>query len=84
TFGLPDRLRLDNGSPWGSTGAGGLTGLSVKWLKLGIALEFITPASPQENGRHERMHGTLKADTLNPPAATPAEQQRRFDAFRQS
>jgi putative transposase len=84
TFGLPDRLRLDNGSPWGSTGAGGLTGLSVKWLKLGIALEFITPASPQENGRHERMHGTLKADTLNPPAATPVEQQRRFDAFRQS
>lgn len=83
-FGLPDRFRLDNGSPWGSTGAGGLTALSVKWLKLGIGLEFITPASPQENARHERMHGTLKADTLRPPAATPADQQRRFDAFRES
>lgn len=81
-FGLPDRLRMDNGSPWGSIGAGGLTALSVKWLKLGIGLEFITPAKPQENGRHERMHGTLKADTLDPPAATPADQQRRFDTFR--
>ena len=81
-FGLPDRFRMDNGSPWGSTGAGGLTVLSVKWLKLGIGLEFITPAKPQQNGRHERMHGTLKADTLCPPAATPADQQQRFDAFR--
>jgi putative transposase len=83
-YGLPDRFRMDNGSPWGSVGAGGLTVLSVKWLKLGIGLEFITPAKPQENGRHERMHGTLKADTLKPPAATPAEQQRRFDTFRGS
>ncbi|AZO31290.1 integrase core domain-containing protein [Mesorhizobium sp.] len=83
-FGLPDRFRIDNGSPWGSVGAGGLTALSVKWLKLGIGLEFITPAKPQENGRHERMHGTLKADTLRPPAATAADQQRRFDAFRRS
>lgn len=81
-FGLPDRLRMDNGSPWGSVGAGGVSALSVKWLKLGIGLEFITPAKPQENGRHERMHATLKADTLCPPAATPADQQRRFDAFR--
>jgi putative transposase len=81
-FGLPDRFRMDNGSPWGSTGAGGLTALTVKWLKLGIGLEFITPAKPQENGRHERLRGTLKADTLNPPAATPADQQRRFHAFR--
>ena len=81
-YGVPDRFRIDNGSPWGSSGAGGLTWLSVSWLKLGIGLEFITPASPQQNGRHERMHGTLKQDTLDPPAATPAEQQRRFDAFR--
>lgn len=81
-YGLPDRFRMDNGSPWGSTGAGGLTRLSVTWLKLGIGLEFITPAQPQQNGRHERLHGTLKQDTLDPPAATPAEQQRRFDVFR--
>lgn len=76
---LPDRLRMDNGAPWGSIGAGRLSALSVKWLKLGIGLEFITSDQPQENGRHERLHGTLK-----PPAATPTEQQRRFDAFRRS
>lgn len=81
-FGLPDRLRMDNGSPWGSAGAGGLSALSVKWLKLGLGLEFITPAQPQENGRHERLHGTLKDETLKPPAASPADQQRRFDTFR--
>jgi transposase InsO family protein len=81
-FGLPDRLRMDNGSPWGSTGAGGLSALSVKWLKLGLGLEFITPAQPQQNGRHERLHGTLKNETLKPPAASPADQQRRFDTFR--
>lgn len=81
-FGLPDRLRMDNGAPWGSSGAGGLTHLSVKWAKLGIGLEFITPASPEQNGRHERMHATLKADTLRPPAATPKAQQARFDRFR--
>jgi len=81
-YGLPDRLRTDNGSPWGSSGAGGLTRLSVAWLKLGIGLEFIAPASPQQNGRHERLHGTLKRDTLDPPAANPAQQQQRFDAFR--
>ena len=80
--GLPDRLRMDNGAPWGSRGAGGLTRLSVQWLKLGIGLEFIEPGCPQANGRHERMHGTLKAETLRPPAATPEAQQQRFDAFR--
>jgi putative transposase len=82
--GLPDRLRLDNGPPWGSRGVGGLTRLSVKWLKLGIGLEFIPPGCPQANGRHERMHATLKAETLHPPAATPAAQQQRFDAFRRA
>lgn len=80
--GLPDRLRLDNGAPWGSRGAGGLTRLSVQWLKLGLGLEFIPPGCPQTNGRHERMHATLKAETLRPPAATPAAQQQRFDGFR--
>lgn len=81
-YGLPLAIRCDNGPPFGSTGAGGLTRLSAWWLKLGINPHFIRPASPQENGRHERMHRTLKAQTSQPPAATPAAQQRRFDAFR--
>jgi len=80
--GLPGAIRCDNGAPFGSSGAGGLTRLSAWWLKLGIAPHFIRPASPQENGRHERMHRTLKAQTSRPPAATAAEQQARFDAFR--
>jgi putative transposase len=81
--GLPERLLMDNGPPFAASGAGGLTRLSVKWLKLGIALERITPGRPQENGRHERMHRTLKAETSRPPAASPGEQQARFDAFRE-
>ena len=80
--GLPLAIRCDNGAPFGSRGAGGLTRLSAWWLKLGIAPHFIQPASPQENGRHERMHRTLKAQTSRPPAANAAEQQARFDAFR--
>lgn len=81
-IGLPDAIRSDNGTPFGSTGAGGLSTLSVWWLKLGIEPRYIPPASPQDNGRHERMHRTLKAETSKPPAETAAEQQRRFDAFR--
>jgi transposase InsO family protein len=81
--GLPDALRSDNGPPFGSTGAGGLSQLSVWWLKLGIEPHYIPPASPQDNGRHERMHGTLKQHTSRPAAATIEEQQLRFDAFRQ-
>lgn len=80
--GLPRALRCDNGAPFGSPGAGGLTRLSAWWLKLGIEPRFIRPAAPQENGRHERMHRTLKAQTSRPPAATADEQQARFDAFR--
>ena len=80
--GLPERLLMDNGPPFASAGAGGLTRLAVKWLKLGLRLERITPGKPQENGRHERMHRTLKAETSRPPAGTIAEQQDRFDAFR--
>src|SRR5215813_9323153 len=72
--GLPDAIRSDNGSPFGSTGAGGLSALSVWWLKLGIEPRYIPPSSPQDNGRHERMHRTLKAETSKPAAATPAEQ----------
>lgn len=82
SYGLPNAIRSDNGSPFGSTGPGGLTRLSVWWLKLGIEPHFIRPASPQENGRHERMHRTLKAETSDPPAANAAEQQARFDDFR--
>jgi transposase InsO family protein/transposase-like protein len=80
--GLPLAIRCDNGSPFGSRGAGGLTKLSAWWLKVGIAPHFIHPASPQENGRHERMHRTLKAQTSRPPAANGQEQQARFDVFR--
>jgi transposase InsO family protein len=81
--GLPWRMRSDNGPPFASTGAGGLTRLSARWAKMGIKLERIYPGKPQQNGRHERMHGTLKAETCDPPATTPAEQQGRFDRFRQ-
>jgi transposase InsO family protein len=81
-FGLPRAIRCDNGTPFGSTGAGGLTRLSAWWLKLGVEPHFINPASPQENGRHERMHRTLKAQTSSPPAANARAQQSRFDAFR--
>jgi transposase InsO family protein len=81
-YGLPLGIRCDNGSPFGSRGAGGLTRLSVWWMKLGIVPIFIHPASPQENGRHERMHRTLKAQTSTPPANSRRQQQARFDAFR--
>lgn len=81
-YGLPVALRSDNGPPFAGTGAGGLTRLSVKWIKLGIRLERTDPASPYQNGRHERMHGTLKDETADPPAGTLAAQQRRFDRFR--
>jgi transposase InsO family protein len=81
-YGLPRAIRSDNGSPFGSRGPAGLTRLSAWWLKLGIEPHFIRPASPQENGRHERMHRTLKRQTSRPPAKNACEQQRRFDEFR--
>jgi len=80
-YGQPETIRVDNGPPFGSTGAGGLSALSVWWLSLGIAVEFIRPGCPQENGAHERMHRTLKAETTRPAAYTPAAQQRRFDRW---
>ncbi len=80
--GLPLAIRSDNGPPFGSCGAAGLTRLSAHWAKLGIRLEFITPGQPQQNGRHERMHRTLKQETATPPAADKQQQQARFDAFR--
>lgn len=81
-IGLPAAIRSDNGTPFGSSGAGGLSALSVWWLKLGIEPRYIPPSSPQDNGRHERMHRTLKAETAKPAAASIAEQQARFDRFR--
>ena len=75
--GLPQRMRSDNGTPFASTGAGRLSRLSVWWLKLGIALERIDPGKPQQNGAHERMHRTLKAETTRPPESDQRAQQRR-------
>jgi len=80
--GLPDTIRSDNGAPFGSVGAGGLSRLSVWLLKLGIEPHYIPPGSPQDNGRHERMHRTLKAQTSQPPAVTWQQQQVRFNQFR--
>jgi transposase InsO family protein len=81
-YGLPDRLRMDNGVPFASTALGGLSYLSLRWIKLGIELERIEPGHPEQNGRHERMHRVLKAETARPPAADAASQQQRFDRFR--
>jgi transposase InsO family protein len=81
-YGLPSVIRSDNGSPFASIGVGGLTALSVWWLKLGIGLERIAAGHPEQNGRHERMHRTLKQETARPPAANCQAQQQRFDRFR--
>jgi putative transposase len=80
-YGLPERIRSDNGAPFGSNGACGLTELSVWWIELGVECERIRPGHPQQNGRHERMHRTLKEATMQTPAATLRKQQARFDAF---
>jgi len=80
--GLPDAIRSDNGPPFGSTGAGGLSSLSVWLLKLGIEPRYIPPSSPQDNGRHERMHRTLKKETAATPAHHLDQQQVRFNIFR--
>jgi putative transposase len=81
-YGLPRAMRSDNGAPFASVGAGGLSRLSVWWVKLGITPARIEPGQPQQNGRHERMHRTLKAECASPPAASATAQQRRFDQFR--
>jgi transposase InsO family protein len=81
-YGLPLRLRTDNGTPFATVGAGGLSALSIWWIKLGIIPERIDPGRPSQNGRHERLHRTLQAATAQPPAATIRAQQRCFDAFR--
>jgi len=81
THGLPAVMRSDNGVPFSSTGLAGLTRLSVLWLRLGIQLERTRPAHPQDNGRHERMHRTLKQETTRPARANLLQQQERFDSF---
>lgn len=81
-YGLPERLRTDNGVPFASVGTAGLSRLSIWWIRLGIVPERIEPGRPQQNGRHERMHRTLKRAAAQPPAANARAQQRRFDAFR--
>jgi len=81
-FGLPAAIRTDNGVPFSSPHAlFGLTRLSVWWLRLGIAIERIKPGHPQQNGRHERMHLTLKKEATKPPSYNFLQQQERFDAF---
>ena len=80
-YGLPRAIRSDNGAPFASRGLLGLTTLSAYWMLLGIELERIRPAHPEENGRHERMHRTLKEETAKPGAANLLQQQERFDKF---
>ena len=81
-FGLPQALRTDNGSPFASTALAGLSRLSVRLLRLGIVPERIRPGHPEENGRHERMHRTLKAETAQPPQVNGRLQQQVFNRFR--
>lgn len=82
TYGLPAALRSDNGPPFARWGLAGLSRLAVWWLRLGLTLERTRPGHPEENGRHERLHRTLKAETAQPPAASGAAQQRRFTRWR--
>lgn len=82
-FGLPAAIRSDNGPPFATRGAGGLSTLSVWWVRLGITPERIEPGKPEQNGRHERMHLTLKAETARPPRHSLRAQQLAFDRFRQ-
>ena len=81
TFGVPAVMHSDNGVPFACTGLAGLTKLSAYWLRLGITLERSRPAHPQDNGRHERMHRTLKAETTRPARNNLLQQQERFDQF---
>jgi transposase InsO family protein len=82
-YGMPEALRTDNGPPFASRAVAGLSRLAVWWIKLGIVPERIAAGHPEQNGRHERMHRTLKQETAQPPAANRREQQRALDRFRQ-
>jgi len=81
-YGLPQRIRTDNGVPFASSAIARLSTLSVWWIKLGIYPEQIEPGKPQQNGKHERMHRTLKKEATIPPEKDLRTQQKRFDAFR--
>jgi transposase InsO family protein len=81
-YGLPVAIRTDNGPPFATTTVGGLSRLSIWWLKLSIIPERIEPGKPAQNGRHERMHRTLKQETASPPQRTWRTQQQTFDRFR--
>jgi len=81
-YGLPRIIRSDNGVPFATTALGRLSRLSVWWIRLGISPELIQPAHPEQNGRHERMHRTLKAEATRPPSGNLQAQQIRFNRFR--
>lgn len=82
TYGLPEAIRTDNGTPFAGRGVTGLSRLSIWLIKLGIIPERIACGKPQQNGRHERMHRTLKEETATPPMANMNRQQMRFEEFR--
>lgn len=81
-YGLPEAILTDNGIPFASVGLAGLSQLSIWWMRLGIRHLRTQPSHPQQNGRHERMHRTLKAEATKPPAQTMRGQQAVFDRFR--
>jgi transposase InsO family protein len=80
-YGLPDRIRSDNGGPFAAPGLTRLSRLAVWWIRLGILPERIAPGHPEQNGSHEQFHRVLKAETTRPPAVNQQAQQRRFAAF---
>jgi hypothetical protein len=80
--GLPGSIRTDNGAPFATVGLAGLSKLNVFWMLYGVRHERIRPAHPEENGRHERMHRTLKAETTRPARPNLLQQQEQFDCFR--
>lgn len=82
-YGMPAAIRTDNGPPFASSAVAGLSRLAVWWIKLGIVPERIAAGHPEQNGRHERMHRTLKQEVAQPPAANRRKQQRALDHFRE-
>ena len=82
-YGLPKRIRTDNGVPFATNTLARLSKLSAWWIRLGVLPELIEPGKPQQNGRHERMHRTLKAEATRPPAGSCRAQQRKFNHFRE-
>jgi hypothetical protein len=80
-YGLPEAIRTDNGPPFASKAPAGLSRLAMWWLRLGIRHERIEPGCPAQNGRHERMHQTLKQETASPPQANLRQQQQAFQRF---